>query len=45
VTDRPGLPPGRRWLRWLMLAVLIVLVLVLYPQLMDFGAELYRTFS
>lgn len=37
--------PQARWKRWLGLAVVVVLLVVLYPQLRDFGADLYRAFS
>lgn len=44
MTDNPS-PPRSRWKRWALIAVFAALVLLLYPQLMDFGAELYRLFS
>ena len=37
--------PSRNWKRLAVLAAIVILLLVLYPQLMDFGAEIYRLFS
>lgn len=45
MTEETTSRPQRPWLRWLAIAVLIVLFFVLYPQLMDFGGEIYRLFS
>jgi len=38
-------PPRRRWVRWVLLALVVVLIAVLYPQLKDLGGELYRFFA
>lgn len=40
-----GSLPPRRWRKWLVAAIILGLVLLLYPQLRDFGGELYRAFS
>lgn len=33
------------WIRWALLAVVIMVIWALYPQLKDFGAEIYRYFE
>jgi hypothetical protein len=45
MTDDPPTAPARPWKRWAAIAVLVVVVWVLYPQLKDLGGELYRFFS
>lgn len=40
----PSAPASRRK-QLIILAVLIVLTLILYPQLKDFGAEIVRAFT
>jgi hypothetical protein len=35
----------RRWLSWAALVVVLVVIWVLYPQLKDFGGEIYRFFA
>ncbi len=37
-------PARPSWIRWAVIAVLVLLVWALYPQLMDFGGEIYRFF-
>lgn len=38
-------PARRSWTRWAVVALLILLIWVLYPQLKDFGGEIYRLFG
>lgn len=38
-------PARPAWIRWALLALLVVVVWVLYPQLKDFGSEIYRFFA
>lgn len=38
-------PARRAWLRWVLIALGVVLIWVLYPQLKDLGGELYRFFA
>ena len=41
-----GPKPARpAWTRWLLLALVVILLWVLYPQLRDLGAEIYRFFA
>ena len=43
--NEPSPKPQRPWARWLFIVAIAGLLLLLYPQLMDFGAEIYRLFS
>lgn len=36
---------NRAWIRWALLAVLVIVIWVLYPQLKDLGGEIYRFFA
>jgi hypothetical protein len=33
------------WMRWVLAVLALILIWVLYPQLKDFGAEIYRLFA
>lgn len=38
-------PARPAWIRWAVLAVLVIVIWVLYPQLKDLGGEIYRFFA
>lgn len=45
MTDASNGRPQRPWTRWLVIAAGVLVGLLLYPQLMDFGSEIYRLFA
>ena len=41
-----GTTPTRpAWRRWLVIALVVIAIWVLYPQLKDLGSEIYRFFA
>lgn len=41
-----GAKPARpAWLRWVLIALAVAVIWVLYPQLKDLGGEIYRFFA